>query len=150
MNNIIIRPAQPKDYEPIEHIMQQVHMLHVGWRPDVYQPRNPVLPREVFEEALTEENFLVAEFDCKVVGLLFYTLRHKGEKSTLFVDSMAVEETYRGKGIGHALFDYAKNLAHTRNYSAIELQVNGKNARAREMYEKYGFTERSINMELKF
>ena len=149
MNNIIIRPAKPGDYEQIEHIMQQVHMLHVGWRPDVYQPRNPVLPREVFEEALTEETFLVAEVDCKVVGLLFYTVRHKGEKSTLFVDSMAVEEAYRGKGIGHALFDYAKDLARALNYNGIELQVNAKNIRAREMYEKYGFTERSINMELK-
>lgn len=149
MNNIIIRLAQPKDYEPIEHIMQQVHMLHVGWRPDVYQPRNPVLPREVFEEALTEETFLVAEVSCNVVGLLFYTVRHRGEKNTLFVDSLAVEEAYRGKGIGHKLFDYAKELARTRHYDGIELQVNAKNTRAREMYEKYGFTERSINMELK-
>lgn len=31
---------------------------------------------------------------------------------------------------------------------AIELQVNAKNTAAYEMYRKYGFTEKSINLEL--
>ena len=36
-----------------------------------------------------------------------------------------------------------------RGYDAIELQVNAKNRLAYEMYKNYGFTEKSINMELK-
>lgn len=32
---------------------------------------------------------------------------------------------------------------------AIELQVNAENKAAKAMYEKYGFSDKSINMELK-
>lgn len=31
-------------------------------------------------------------------------------KDIIFIDSMAVEEQYRGKGIGHAFFDFLKKL----------------------------------------
>lgn len=33
-------------------------------------------------------------------------------------------------------------------YDGLELQVNAKNSAAKVMYESYGFTEKSINMEL--
>lgn len=35
-----------------------------------------------------------------------------------------------------------------KNMDGIELQVNARNRAAYEMYKKYGFTEKSINMEL--
>ena len=49
-------------------------------------------------------------------------------RDVIFVDSMAIDEHYRGMG--------------------IELQVNAKNSAAYNMYTGYGFTEKSINMEL--
>ena len=42
-----------------------------------------------------------------------------------------------------------KQLKQEKGYDTIELQVNAKNRLAYEMYRKYGFTEKSINMELK-
>ncbi|WP_334306287.1 hypothetical protein [uncultured Acetatifactor sp.] len=38
-------------------------------------------------------------------------------------------------------------LCRERGYDGLELQVNARNAGARAMYEKYGFTEKSVNME---
>ena len=70
------------------------------------------------------------------------------ERKVLFVDSMAVDEAYRGKGIGHRLFAFAQQICTEQGYDGFELQVNAKNQAARAMYEKYGFTEKSINMEL--
>ena len=35
-----------------------------------------------------------------------------------------------------------------KNLDGIELQVNARNSAAYEMYRKYGFTQKSINMEL--
>ena len=35
-----------------------------------------------------------------------------------------------------------------KNMDGIELQVNARNGAAYEMYKRYGFTEKSINMEL--
>ena len=65
----------------------------------------------------------------------------------LFVDSMAVEEGYRGRGIGRELFDALLQLCRERGYDGLELQVNARNQAARAMYEKCGFTEKSVNME---
>ena len=42
-----------------------------------------------------------------------------------------------------------KQLKAEKGCDTIELQVNAKNKMAYEMYRNYGFTEKSINMELK-
>ena len=69
-------------------------------------------------------------------------------KDIIFIDSMAVDEPYRKKGVGHAFFDFLKELKKEKGYDAIELQVNARNKVAYDMYRSYGFTEKSINMEL--
>ena len=40
-------------------------------------------------------------------------------------------------------------IAKENNIGAIELQVNAENKAAKAMYEKYGFRDKSINMEFK-
>lgn len=153
MGNCQIRYAKPEDYPAVENIMQQVHNLHIAWRPDVYKESNPVLPLEEFLDALDKGMFAVAEADGKVVGVLSYMYRHvevsgRVTKDTIFIDAMAVDENYRGKGIGHQLFDFVKALVKEKDLDGIELQVNARNTLAKKMYESYGFTEKSINMEL--
>ena len=53
------------------------------------------------------------------------------------------------KGIGHQFFEKVKQLKAEKGCDTIELQVNARNKKAYEMYRNYGFTEKSINMELK-
>ena len=71
------------------------------------------------------------------------------ERTLYNVNAVAVDEECRGQGIGHKLFDYLKDIAKENNIDAIELQVNAENKVAKAMYEKYGFTDKSIDMELK-
>lgn len=153
MENCKIRYAHMEDYEQVENIMQQVQALHIEWRPDIYKICDVVLPYEEYLETVGAENLLVAELDDKVVGILLFTYRHVGSdkqvsRDVLFIDAMAVNEAYRGKGIGHQLFDAVKQIAKEKKMDRIELQVNARNARAKAMYESYGFTQKSINMEL--
>ena len=134
--------------------MDQVQQLHVEWRPDVYKPASPLITMDMFEAILKDENWYVAEADGVVVGVLELMKRHVESpaqvmKDVLFISTMAVDEKYRGKGIGHLFFEKVKRLKQEKGYDAIELQVNAKNRLAYEMYRKYGFTEKSINMELK-
>ncbi len=153
MQKTIIRLAKTQDYERIETIMKQVQQLHIDWRPDLYKQAETVLPYEEFLEAVKNETFVVAEVAGEVIGLLSYIPRHVASgiqvtREVLFIDSMAIDEKYRGNGIGHQLFDFIKNIAREKNFDGIELQVNAKNISAKKMYESYGFTEKSINMEL--
>lgn len=150
---IHIRNAQPDDYETVEAIMRQVQQLHVGFRPDIYKYSETVLPPEVYAQAVADGTFFVAEYGGRAAGILFIIYRHiesanQVTRDVIFVDSMAVDEGFRGMGIGHAFFDFLRELKRQKGCDGIELQVNAKNSAARKMYADYGFTDKSINMEL--
>lgn len=151
---IVIRLPGVQDYDRFSCIMDQVQRLHADWRPDVYKQVSPLITREEFEEILRGDGWYVAEADDKVAGVL-EVVRHHVEspsqvtRDVLFISSMAVDEEYRGRGIGHRFFEKVKQLKEENGCDAIELQVNAKNKAAYEMYRSCGFTEKSINMELK-
>lgn len=150
---IHIRTAKPDEYNTAEAIMKQVQQLHIDWRPDIYKYNETVLPLEAYEQAVKDQTFFVAEYDGHVAGILFIIYRHienpiQVTRNIIFIDSMAVDEKYRGKGIGHAFFDFLKELKTQGGYDGIELQVNAKNKAAYKMYTDYGFSNKSINMEL--
>ena len=148
-----IRTAKKADYESVIKIMSQVQDMHVEWRPDIYKPNYNLIPEDVFEKIIENGTFYVAETNDMVVGVLEIVFRHIESPShvtrdVIFIDTMAVDENYRGMGIGHQMFDFLKKMKQEKNLDAIELQVNARNRAAYEMYHKCGFTEKSINMEL--
>lgn len=151
--NIHIRNARLDEYNTAEAIMKQVHQMHVDWRPDICKNCESVLPQEIYMQAVKDKTFFVAEYEEHVAGILFIIYRHiqspnQVTRNTIFIDSMAVDEKYRGKGIGHAFFDFLKEMQLQKGYDGIELQVNARNKAAYKMYTDYGFTDKSINMEL--
>ena len=150
---INVRKAVIADHDTVSTIMNQVQEMHIHWRPDIYKPAKELLPIDGFRAALADDLFYVAEIDGKVVGVLGLEFRHietpaHVTRDVLFIDSMAVDEAYRGRGVGHAFFDMVKKLAKQKNCGGIELQVNARNEQAYEMYTGYGFTEKSVTMEL--
>ena len=154
MEGITIRPAGMADYDAVEAIMRQIHALHTALRPDLFAPCEPVFPQTYFVEAVLNELLFVAEHDGKIAGLMECVIRHSERqgrvtRDVLYVETLAVTESMRGQGVGTCLMDYARQLATTRGYVAVELQVNARNAKARAFYEKLGFSEKSINLEMR-
>lgn len=148
-----VRNAERKDYEAVVNIMAQVQEMHVKWRPDIYKINKKMISEDKFAEILEDGTFFVAETEGLVVGIMGIAFRHIENPShvtrnVIFIDSMAVDEKYRGMGIGHLFFEKAKQIKEERHCDAVELQVNAKNKAAYEMYVKCGFREKSINMEL--
>ena len=151
--NIKIRYAESADYDSVEAIMKEVQQLHVDWRPDIYKPVDTVYSREYFEHLVAEKHLLVAESDGAVVGLLTFMYRHiesdkQVTRNVIFVDDLAVKTEYRGREIGTQLLNLMKKKVSDEHLDGLELQVNARNIAARKMYENFGFTEKSINMEL--
>lgn len=149
----IIRNAQIEDYPAVRYIFNQVQTLHVEWRPDIYKPNEDLLPPDTFQKLVEGKNFYVAEVNGTVVGILELLFRHIESpahvtRNIVFIDSMAVDEAYRGMGVGHLFFEKVKEIKEQNHLDGIELQVNARNKAAYEMYAHYGFTEKSINMEL--
>ena len=152
--DIQIRTATINDYESVIKIISQVQDMHVEWRPDIYMHNDNLISKEVFEKIVESNTFFVAENDNeKIVGVLEIAFRHIESpahvtRDIIFIDTMAVAEKYRGLGVGHKMFEFLKIMKIEKNMDGIELQVNARNRDAYEMYKKYGFTEKSINMEL--
>ena len=148
-----VRNAEKADYYAVKKIMNQVQDMHVSWRPDIYKPNEDFITEEIFNQMIYSGNLFVAETSGEVVGVLEVSYRHIESpahitRDVIFIDSMAVDTDYRGKGIGHLFFDKVKELKAASGADGIELQVNAKNHAAYEMYKNYGITEKSINMEL--
>lgn len=146
-----VRNARMKDYESVIRIMSQVQQMHVHWRPDLYKPNPAMIPMDQFAKIL--DTLFVAEADGAVVGVMGLVFRHIETPShvtrdILLIDSMAVDENHRGMGIGHLFFEKVRQIKEQRRCDGIELQVNAKNQAAYQMYANYGFTVKSITMEL--
>ncbi|MBO4640022.1 MAG: GNAT family N-acetyltransferase [Treponema sp.] len=129
--NINIRKAVLEDYDAVCRIMNQVQKLHVQWRPDIYKSTSDVMSKDFFQDAVSKELFYVAEINSIITGVLGLEFRHIESplhvtREVLFIDSMAVDEAYRGKGIGHTFFSKLKEIAMKKNCDGIELQVNVK------------------------
>ena len=115
-----------QDYDRFSAIMDQVQQMHVEWRPDVYKPASPLITKGLFAELLKGDSWYIAETDGIVVGVLEVFKRHvegpaQVTKDVLFVSTMAVEEAYRGKGIGHQFFEKVKQLKAEKGCDTIEL-----------------------------
>ena len=152
--NIIIRKAEKTDFVAVRNIMDQVQQMHVEWRPDVYRLNDDLISEERFDSMLDAGDLYVADAEGKAVGVLGIAFRHIESpalvaRDVFFIASMAVDSGFRGMGIGHKFFEKVKELKTLSGADSIELQVNAKNRAAYEMYKKYGFTEKSINMELR-
>ena len=152
--DIRIRNATTNDYGSVIKIISQVQDMHVEWRPDIYKYNDNLITKEEFEKIVENNTFFVAENENKkIVGVLEIIFRHIESpahvtRDVIFIDTMAVDEKYRGLGVGHKMFEFLKMMKIEKNMDGIELQVNARNRAAYEMYKKYGFTEKSINMEL--
>lgn len=97
------------------------------------------------------KNFLDASFQQTVevyglgalrVGLLdILFLFTKPAKNELLIDSLAVSEDERGKGIGSKLLGSVIEYARSNGFDRIRLEVVETNHNARRLYERIGFTE---------
>ena len=127
--------------------------MHVGWRPDIYRHNDEFVSKEDYEQMVHGRNLYAAVERERIVGVLEIAYRHVETpahvtRDVVFIDTRAVDSDYRGRGVGRLFFAKVKELKDTAGADGIELQINAKNQDAYRFYRKYGFTEKSINMEL--
>lgn len=99
-----IRKANTLDYQQVEQLMQQVHVLHVNWRPDIYKHCSVVLSEERFLEHIKNEEIVVLEKEGSVIGVIIYLIKKISggpmqDRKVLFIDALAVDEKERGNGL---------------------------------------------------
>ncbi len=74
-------------------------------------------------------------------------MENKNEVDGIYVSNISVDQQLQGKGVGSALIDFIENLAISKKYSSLWLDVSFENKNAKRLYERKGFTvmsERNI------
>jgi len=93
-------------------------------------------------QAGAEHALMVAELDGAVVGLLHIFARPAVEKPTeALVQSLVVDETRRGAGIGKALMARAEAWARDQGFASVALHTQVKRTDARAFYRAIGYDE---------
>lgn len=156
--NLVIRNAVENDYESLVPLFSQVHDLHVSLRPDLYNAHSNPVGQELFEQQLNDDthHIFVATIDDDIVGVIVTKVEEIAENSfvkarkVLMINSLAVEEGHRKKGIGRKLTEYAFDLGRSLSVDGIELGVSEANTDAIEFYESLGMKMKSRKMEILF
>lgn len=82
---------------------------------------------------------LVAETENRIIGMsLWYTRYSTWKGKCLYLEDIIVEQAYRGKGIGKALFEATIREAKAMHAKCMIWQVLDWNTPAIEFYKKYG------------
>jgi ribosomal protein S18 acetylase RimI-like enzyme len=155
MTEFIIRPAEPRDLEAINTLLEQVLAVHHAARPDLFRPEGKKYTDEellgIFDNP--ETPVFVYDREGAVLGYAFCEIRNQGSGSlmplkTLYLDDLCVLESARGFHIGTALFDYVKAFAKEKGCHNITLHVWEGNPGAKAFYKAQGMMPQYTSMEL--
>ncbi len=115
-------------------------------RDDINEGERRTLRRFFEGRAPAASALLVAEQDGAVAGFAYleqlqdyFTLEHHGH-----VGMLVVAEEVEGRGVGGALLRAAESWGLSRGYRMLTLSVFEENARARRVYERFGFRTDTI------
>ncbi len=91
---------------------------------------------------------LVAEEQENIIGtcslIVIDNLGHQGARLAV-VESVIVEQNYRGHGIGKLMMNHAMELAREEKCYKLMLSSNTKRAAAHEFYQRLGFKQHGIS-----
>ena len=139
-----------------ENLPEIVRMLaddFLGATRERYENPLPESYVKAFEEINADKNneLIVAEKDGKIVGTLQITFTPSisfqgGKRAT--VESVRVDDKYRGQGFGKELMKWAINRAREENCVAMQLTTNSDRKDAHRFYEDLGFKGKHLGMKL--
>ena len=146
--------ATLSDRSTVNALAKQVHELHVSWRPDIYEMVEELYSQERFQEAVRLRQLYVAKLNGIAAGYVSLKIRDYDwpgvvRRKVMFLVEFAVEEAFRGHGIGTAMMEEVHALARAFGCTDLQLGVYPQNDDTVGFYQKCGFTIRSIDMQKK-
>lgn len=153
--NINIRRAEERDIPRITELLYQVHKVHSDKRPDLFRRGSKKYDGDELKEIISDSErpiFVGTDESGEVLGYAFCVFQRFGDKSlekhdTIYIDDLCVDEKYRGKHIGSALYDYVLKFAKDSGCYNVTLNVWAGNESAISFYNKMGLSVQKYTME---
>lgn len=153
---MIIERATEKDIDGINHLLNQVLMVHHNGRPDLFKANAKKYTDEELKVILVDDSrpiFAAKDENDRVLGYAFCVMQQHLNNNiltdikTLYIDDLCVDEEIRGQHIGSKLYDYVLTYAKEQGCYNVTLNVWSCNEGAMKFYEKCGLKPQKIGME---
>ena len=153
---MIIRNLKLEDFDDVNNLFMQLHNSEMAQRPDLFRKIDkPTTSRAWdFEASLTDSSKIMigAEVDGKIVGFVMVQIRQSEYKiqtprTFAYFENIVVDENYRRKGIGTAIYQEGVKRAKEQGATSMELKVWSFNTGAINFYQSLGMTVQSFTME---
>lgn len=146
--------ARPEDRESVNAIAKQIHDMHVGWRPDIYESLSEHYTTDRFLQCIRNRQIYVARLAGTIVGFVSlqqctYDWPGVVKRRVMLVDEFGVHEMCRGHGIGKTMIEDIHALARAYGCSDLQLRVYPQNDEAVGFYQRCGFEIQNIGMQKK-
>lgn len=145
--------AVAKDRDAVNALAQQVHQMHVAWRPDIFENTAELYTEARFLEAIKARELYVAKLGDMIAGYVLITIRtcdHPGtvKRRVMLLEELCVDRSFRRHGIGRQIMEEVKLLARAFGCTDIQLCVYPQNAAAIALYESMGMDVKSIQYQM--
>lgn len=145
-----IREAETKDCGRMDELLTELIRYEARFDPNL-NPSCDIKDNYAERLGLEGHKAFVAEADGRIVGFLYgflYRIPDVWRYPVAILDSLYVEEAYRGNGIAKELFHAFRAFAAAHKAGRMELKVMSQNSGAIALYEQLGFYEAKKYMEL--
>lgn len=151
-----IRRAVKEDIQGINHLLNQVLMVHHNGRPDLFKSGTKKYTDEELSAIIEDDSkpiFVAVDDKQEVMGYAFCVfVQHLDNNiltdiKTLYIDDLCVDETKRGQHIGKKLYEFVVKFAKEEGCYNLTLNVWSCNESAMKFYEKCGLVPQKIGME---
>ena len=152
--DIVVEIPEIEDFKRVNELAVQVHEMHVAWNPDIFKSVEEVIPKEEFENRISNEEIYVAKIENEIVGYIVFNIKEKEAsimryRKQLNIEVICVDEKQRGNGIGTKILNNIKEIAKSKGCTDLYLTVNQENENAIKVYEKFGFKVKNIAYMMK-
>ena len=151
-----VRSAVETDIDSILNLLVQVDMVHHNGRPDIFKGPATKYNDSELKDIISNDNtpvFVCVSEAGEVMGHAFCIhQQHVGNSvltdiKTLYIDDICVDENFRKRGVGKALYDHVIAYAREKGFYNVTLNVWSCNPGALKFYETMGLKPQKIGME---
>src|ERR1051325_8426265 len=150
MTDILFRRATREDVPSIVRLLAEDDL---GSQRECYEDPLPKSYYTAFEQIDQDvhHELIVAELNGEVIGTLHLmflpSLSYQGGLRAQ-VESVRVDQKYRGQGIGSELMKWTIARAKEHNAHLVQLTTHGSRSDAHRFYERLGFKGSHLGMKL--
>ena len=147
--NIHIRPYRFSDRDFILSLAARFSEMELpAWRSrtEIDHANELSLQKAIHAPEPDSAIFIAETEDGRLAGFIHLQTQadyFNGEKHG-YISDIAVDSSFEGQGIGRAMMAKAEEWAAQQGYGLLTLYVFAGNARAQQMYEKFGYQKEVI------